>query len=385
MDHDFLPRAGFWQAQASGYRAFIPNPLPPSLIWSDTLYNQLAMANLALGRLDGIGRMLPNPYLLINPIIRNEAVLSSRIEGTQSSLTDLYAYELEFSQLDLFSPQIKEDVEEVQNYVKALEYGIQRLESLPISLRFVRELHQVLMQGVRGQNKTPGEFRRSQNWIGAPGSTIQTASFVPPPPDELIHLMGEWEKYIHSQPKEPVLVQCALLHVQFEAIHPFLDGNGRLGRLLIILLLIERGVLRFPLLNLSAYIERNRLAYYERLAAVSHQDDWEGWLSYLLQAIETQANHSMATAEGILMLKRQCEEQIKGLGSSGVLLRALDKLFLSPLVTVNYLAMYLEVSNQTASTTVAKLVDLGILVEMTGQKRNRRFCFEQLLKLATGA
>jgi Fic family protein len=381
MGKESLSRAGVWKVQGSGYRAFMPQPLPPALVWSDRLCEQLAKANLALGRLDGVGRMLPHPALVLNPIIRNEAVLSSRIEGTRSSLTDLYAYELAGESL----PQLKEDVEEVHNYVKALEYGIQRLATLPLSLRLVRELHQVLMQGGRGQNKEPGTFRKSQNWIGAPGSSIQTASFVPPPPDALMPLLGEWENYLHSEPKEPVLVQCAWLHAQFEEIHPFLDGNGRVGRILIILLLVERGVLRFPLLNLSAYIERNRSAYYERLSAVSQQDDWEGWLGYFLQGIEAQAKHAMTTVEAILKLKCHCEEQMRGLGSSGVLLRTVEQLFLTPLVTVNSLSTQLEVSNQTASTTVAKLVDLGILMEMTGHKRNRRFCFESLLRLATGA
>jgi len=379
METDIQVKAGQWRQHSKGYKAYLTNPLPPAMAFSMALQSQLAKANLSLGRLDGIGRMLPNPYLLINPYLRNEAVLSSKIEGTRSTLTDLFEFELSDDENNGTHEDL--DVQEVENYVRAMEYGIERLKALPISLRLMRELHEILMQGVRGQNKTPGEFRHSQNWIGPPGCTLNTASFVPPPPEELLDQLGSLENYIHSNPQEPDLIQCAFLHGQFEIIHPFLDGNGRIGRLLITLFLIERNLLSLPLLYLSAYFERNRSEYYERLTNISAKDDWEGWLLYFLQGVEDQANRSVRTANQILALKQTLEESLKEQPSSGLLLKTLDFLFLHPVINVNRLAKKLEVSFQTSNTLILKLEELGVIREITGQRRNRRYFFSQLVQL----
>lgn len=379
MKNDIQVKAGYWRQHGRGYKAYYPNPLPPVMAFSMPLQSQLAKANLALGRLDGVGRMLPNPYLLINPYLRNEAVLSSKIEGTRSTLTDLFEFEL--SEDENTGGRDDLDVRKVENYVKAMQNGIERLKTLPISLRLIRELHETLMQGVRGQNKTPGEFRQSQNWIGPPGCTLTTASFVPPPPEELLEQLGNLENYIHQNPEEPDLIQCAFIHGQFEMIHPFLDGNGRVGRLLITLFLIERNLLSLPLLYLSAYFERNRSEYYERLTHISAKDDWEGWILYFLQGVEEQANRSVKTANQILALKHELEELLKEQASSGSLLKSLDCLFLQPVINSNRLAAKLEVSFQTANTLIAKLEELGIIQEITGQRRNRRYFFPQLVKL----
>jgi Fic family protein len=234
-----------------GYRAFVPNPLPPKLDWSDALVSLTSKADLALGTLSGLGENLPNPHLLIYPFVRKEAVLSSRIEGTLSSLSDLLLFEATRAEK-------QRDVKEVQNYVDAVEYGLKRLEELPLSLRLIRELHSILMRGVRGERATPGEFRQSQNWIGPPGCTLNDATFVPPPVPEMKDALDRLEKFLHADSQLPPLVELALIHYQFETIHPFLDGNGRIGRLLITLFLCQRGILKKPLLYLSAFFERHR-------------------------------------------------------------------------------------------------------------------------------
>jgi len=240
----------------AAYFAFVPHPLPPSLSWTSDLVNHLSAADRALGELGGLGRSLPNPHLLISPFLRREAVLSSRIEGTQSDLPHLYAYEAGQLALPGFEPPPSEaDVREVVNYVEALEYGLKRIQELPVSLRLLRELHECLLKGVRGETATPGEFRHTQNWIGAPGCTLNEAQFVPPPPEELLPALDAFEKYIHSEDETPPLIRLAFLHYQFEAIHPFVDGNGRIGRLLISLLLVHWGLLPFPLLYLYGFLK----------------------------------------------------------------------------------------------------------------------------------
>src|SRR5438034_1265981 len=254
---------------AGGYTAFVPDPLPPELHWTPTLVRALSDADRLVGRLAGEGGRLPNPHLLIRPFVRREAVLSSRIEGTQAALGEWLAAEAGAA-----VERSPADLREVGNYVVALEYGVERLGALPLSLRLVRELHERLMRGVRGGAATPGEFRRSQNWVGPPGSTLADAIYVPPPADELMGCLGAWEKFLHDGSLPP-LVHAALAHSQFEAIHPFLDGNGRVGRLLITLLLVEKGVLPAPLLYLSAYFEATRPEYYARLLAVTENGEWE--------------------------------------------------------------------------------------------------------------
>src|SRR5437667_7815253 len=270
-----------------GYRAYVPEPLPPRFEWSAGLAAALSAADRAVGRLAGEGRRLPNPHLLIRPFVRCEAVLSSRIEGTQATLGELLAAEAGAAVAR--SPA---DLREVANYVVALEYGVERLRTLPLSLRLVRELHQRLMRGARGDAAAHGSFRRSQNWIGPAGDTLADATFVPPPPDRLMECLGSWEKFLHDETLPP-LVHAALVHSQFEAIHPFLDGNGRVGRLLITLLLIAKGVLPSPLLYLSAWFEATRPEYYARLSGVTERGEWEEWLGYFLAGVAGQAEDAL--------------------------------------------------------------------------------------------
>src|SRR5881397_4294475 len=262
-----------------GYRAHVPEPLPPRFEWSAGLAAALSAADRAVGRLAGEGRRLPNPHLLIRPFVRREAVLSSRIEGTQATLGELLAAEA-----GAVVERSPEDLREVGNYVAALEYGVRRLKKLPLSLRLVRELHAKLMAGVGGGQAAPGEFRRSQNWIGPAGCTLATATYIPPPPAEMMTCLEQWEAFLHDRSLPP-LIQIALAHYQFGAIHPFLDGNGRVGRLLITLLLVERSILPTPLLYLSAFFEAARRDYYERLLGVSDRGEWEEWLIYLLNGV----------------------------------------------------------------------------------------------------
>ena len=276
-----------------GYRAFVPAALPPEIAWDGTLAFSLSAADRSIGRLAGEGRRLPNPHLLIRPFIRKEAVLSSRIEGTQASLGELLAAEAGAT-----VERSPDDLREVGNYVAALEYGLERLESLPLSLRLVRELHERLMRGVRGDIATPGEFRRSQNWIGRPGSILADATYVPPPPSELMACLSAWERFLHDRTFPP-LVHAALVHAQFEAIHPFLDGNGRVGRLLITLLLAQREVMPSPLLYLSAYFESTRSEYYARLLGITERGEWEEWLVYFLDGVASQSEDAIERIQRI--------------------------------------------------------------------------------------
>jgi Fic family protein len=338
----------------------------------------LSEADLALGRLDGASMMLPNADLFVAMYVRREAVLSSQIEGTQASLTDVLQFE---AGGDGGETERLLDVEEVVNYVRAMNYGLRRLEDLPLSLRLVREIHHELMQGVRGEQNTPGEFRRSQNWIGPRGSTLRDARYVPPPPHELLRVLGEWETFLHAR-SEPVLVTAALAHAQFETIHPFLDGNGRVGRLLIALLLYERGVLARPLLYLSLYLKRNQTEYYDRLQAVREKGDWESWVRFFLEGVRTAADESTETTRRILMLREEDRALLaKGGNASGNLLRALDHLFVQPVTTPQLLASALDIQYATANNLVARLVDLKVLTEMTGYRRNRRFAYRKYLDM----
>src|SRR5881628_1233030 len=293
------PEAGRVIRTPKGYAAFVPAPLPPTLDYGADLVRALSRADAALSELSGLGRHLPNPHVLIGPYVRREAVLSSRIEGTTTTLSELLLEEVATGA----SARDAGDVQEVRNYVRALEYGVGRLRTLPLSLRLVRELHARLMEGVRGGAATPGEFRRSQNWIGAPGSTIETAVYVPPPPEDLMETLGAWERFLHERDRLPDLVQCALMHEHFEAIHPFLDGNGRVGRLLITLFLIERSRLSQPLLYLSAYIDRHRGEYYDGLQAVHTDGDWKRWIRFFLTGVEMIAQEAVAQAAQLMELR----------------------------------------------------------------------------------
>jgi len=358
----------------NGYQAYVPAPLPPRLAWSDGLAAALSRADLAIGRLAGEGRRLPNPHLLIRPFVRREAVLSSRIEGTQATLGELLAAEagaaVECSPADL---------REVANYVVALEHGVERLPDLPLSLRLVKELHEKLMQGVRGNTATPGEFRRTQNWIGPGGCTLAEATYVPPPAYRLMGCLGAWETFLHDDSLPP-LVHAALAHSQFEAIHPFLDGNGRAGRLLITLLLVAKDVLPAPLLYLSAFFEATRQEYYARLLAVTERGEWEEWLDYFLRGVAGQAEDALSRIQRIDALLVRWRTRL-AVAPSRLPERALDLFVENPFWTVNKLAHRLGVAFTTAQRAIDRLESADIVALATEAKRNRMYCARALLEI----
>ncbi len=359
---------------AGGYFAFVPDPLPPQLTWSPQLVRALSDADRLVGRLAGEGGRLPNPHLLMRPFVRREAVLSSRIEGTQATLGELLAAEAGAA-----VERSPKDLREVGNYVVALEHGVRRLKTLPLSLRLVRELHEKLMKRVRGRGMTPGEFRRSQNWIGAPGSTVENATYVPPPPAEMIVCLTGWEKFL-NQSTLPPLVQAALAHYQFEAIHPFLDGNGRVGRLMITLFLIERSILSTPLLYLSAFFEATRQDYYQRLLSVSDRGEWNAWLQYFLNGVARQAEDALGRAERINRLLSDWRIAVAGT-SSRVPAIMLDMLAANPFLTVKKAAKQLGVAFTTAQRAVHKLEQLSIVTEISKAKRDRVYCARAIMNI----
>lgn len=374
-------RAGTYRTQPTGYRAFHPAPLPPDppLQLNGELQVLLSQADRALGRLDGSVETLPNPDLFVFMYVRKEAVLSSQIEGTQSSLQDLLAAEA-----NLFGTEnLPHDVDEVVNYVRAMNHGLGRLATLPVSMRLIGEIHAELLQGVRGSRLTPGELRRSQNWIGPGGCTLNTASFVPPPPEELPVALGALELFLHAQDDLPALIRIGLAHAQFETIHPFLDGNGRVGRLLITFLLTEKGILQKPVLYLSHYFKQHRQAYYDHLQAVREQGDWEGWLAFFLRGVAEVSQEASLTARSILALREQhrtlITDHLGRAAANGH--RVLESLFDRPIVSVNAIEQLIATTYPAANSLVARLEALGILREMTGQKRHRRFCYQPYIAL----
>jgi Fic family protein len=373
-------RAGRYQAQPSGYRAFIPAPLPPDprVRIDGEVQHRLSEADRALGRLDGSVTTLPNPDLFVYMYVRKEAVLSSQIEGTQSSLPDLLAAEA-----DILSSQIPRDVDEVVNYVRAMNAGLARLERLPVSVRLIREIHAELLQGVRGSRLTPGELRRSQNWIGSGGSTLANATFVPPPPDEVPNALGELEAFLHATDDQPLLIKIGLAHAQFETIHPFLDGNGRMGRLLITFLLFERGVLHKPVLYLSHYFKAHRQEYYDRLQAIRDTGDWEGWLEFFLRGVAEVSIQAADTARQILELREHHRSLItERLGrAAGNGHRILQHLYKHPIVSATGVQELIGTTFPGANQIVRRLVEAGILTEITGQARHRRFRYEPYVRL----
>lgn len=371
------PSGQLARAQA-GYWAFVPHPLPPQFTWTAGLVAALSEADRAMGELAGVGRMLPNPHLLIRPFVRREAVLSSRIEGTQASLPELYAYEA--AQLALFEVPRSADVREVLNYVRALEYGLERLTTLPLSLRLIRELHARLMEGVRGEHSTPGEFRRSQNWIGPPGCTLNDATYVPPPLVQMREALDALERYLYAAASLPPLVNLALIHYQFEAIHPFLDGNGRIGRLLITLLLCQWQLLPQPLLYLSAYFEKHREAYYDGLLQVSREGCWGDWIAFFLRGVETQARDAVVRLQRIQDLQHRYRQQYQSARSSALLLRLIDYLFATPMVTVRQVEEHLGVTFRSAQKHVRTLAEAGILHEVTGRARDRVYAADEIVR-----
>lgn len=361
------PEAGQVILTQNDYYAFIPAPLPPSLVWSLPLISALSEAERDLSRLAALAGSFPFPRLLIQPFMRREAVLSSRIEGTRATLAELYTYES--TQLSFLEPG--DDVREVHDYVTALDYGMERLKTLPISLRLIREIHEKLMQGVRGGNLTPGEFRRTQNWIGSAGSTIMTATYVPPPVDEMNHALGDLEKFIHTGTDVPVLARAAMIHYQFEALHPFLDGNGRVGRLLMALLFTEWNILPQPLLNLSVYFERYRQEYYDHLLSVSQRSDWEAWLRFFLRGVSAQARDSVVRMQQLEAIRTTYEPLVKSDRNSERMGAVLDFLFTRPILSSKQLAESVGMPFKTARQYIEKLAKAGILREVTGNARNQ--------------
>ncbi|MFO0686925.1 MAG: Fic family protein [Sandaracinus sp.] len=377
-ENEIRQRSGTFLPEPTGYRAFVPAQLPPNppIVFDGTLSTLLSKADVELGRLDGVTSILPNPDLFVAMYVRQEAVLSSQIEGTQASLTDVLQYEAGAEDGALAT-----DVGEVFNYVRAMNHGLKRLPELPLSLRLIREIHAELMKDTRGHERQPGEFRTTQNWIGAGGSTLATASFVPPAPHRLGEALGNLEKFLHDE-QLPPLVHAAVAHAQFETIHPFLDGNGRVGRLLITFLLCHRGVLGKPLLYLSHYLKRNRAEYYDRLQAIRLEGRWEEWIAFFLRGVAEVARAAIETARRIIALRDEKGRLLQAEGkASGNLLRALDVLFEQPIVTVRLVEQRLDVTFATANSVVARLVEVGVLRERTGYARNRRFVFEPYLSL----
>ena len=359
-----------------GYWAFIPAPLPPDLNWTPTLITALSDAERELAKLTTLAGNFPFPRLLIQPFIRREAVLSSRIEGTHASLTDLYNYES--AQLSFLEPD--DDVREVHNYVQAMDYGLERLDTLPVSLRLICELHAKLIEGVRGGQLTPGKFRKTQNWIGPAGSTIETATYVPPPLDDMQDALGAMEKFIHADTELPALVRAGLIHYQFEAIHPFLDGNGRVGRLLMVLLLREWNVLPQPLLNLSAYFERYRQEYYDHLLAVSQHGKWEEWLRFFLRGVTAQAQDSVFRMTGLQGIRTRYEELVQTDRNPQRMTAMIDFIFSRPILTLRQLETALDMPYMAAKRYVDKLVEAGVLKETTGYARNRVFMAHEVFQ-----
>lgn len=355
------------------YLAFVPDRLPPKIHLDMSLALALSKADSALSELSGLGGQLPNPHLLISPYIRREAVLSSRIEGTKASLSDLL-----IDEIDDGNPRRAEndDIQEVRNYIHAMEHGIAMLSSLPLSLRLVREIHAKLMSGVRGDKATPGEFRRSQNWIGPAGSTPMTAAFVPPPVYEMTESLGDWEKFLHVRDVMPDLIQCAMMHVQFETIHPFLDGNGRVGRLLVTFFMLERKRLSQPLLYLSAFIDAHKNDYYDLLQRVRTHGDWVPWIRFFLQGVTEIATEAGEQAKELHRLREQYRSQLRDKANA---LGLLDDLFINPYMTIGRAGKVLGKTHPTAKAAIAVLEEQKILREITGRQWGRYYVCQPVL------
>jgi Fic family protein len=384
-ESDFSQDAPGMLVRASGpegqYWAFVPDPLPPALVLDQATIKRLSDADRSLGELKGIGRMLPNPHLLIGPFMRREAVASSRIEGTITDLRQLLLFEADPSEGSALDEDDGADRQEVLNYVGALTLGFERLKSLPISRRLIREVHERLMRGVRGEEKRPGEFRDRQNMIGLQGQTPEQARFVPPPLPQMNQALDELELFIARPSDLPVLIDLALIHYQFETIHPFLDGNGRLGRLLISLLLCDRDVLTQPLLYLSAYFEENKADYMDHLLKVSQAGEWLGWVNFFLEGVAVQSKKAISRCNQLLDLWNEYRARLQKVSQSSNLLQLVDMLFDRPAVSVPQVREQIGITNTAAQQNVERLVAEGILTEVTGRKRNRIYLAARILEI----
>ena len=362
------------------YWAFIPNKLPPEINYTKELVNLASEANRYIGNLNGIGSLLPNPTLLIIPYVRREAVLSSKIEGTQTSLSELFYFEAARKE-EQEKEAKKTDVLEVLNYVEAMDYGLRRLKDLPLSLRLLREIHKILMKGVRGQYMTPGEFRKSQNWIDPPGCSLNEATFVPPPVHEMNQVLSDLEKFIHDRNNLSGLMQCALIHYQFETIHPFLDGNGRIGRLLVTLFLCEREYLTYPLLYLSSFFEKYQREYYAMLLGVSQMGKWEEWIKFFLRAVVVESKDAIKNSGRILSLLDVYRSRIQKKRPSNYAFKLLEEIFKNPYITIPHAAEKLKTSFHSAKAAVERLKEAKILAETTDKLRGKIYCAKELLDL----
>lgn len=374
-------RSGRAVRTLTGYEAFVPNPLPPNppiTIDSETQFF-LSAADRKLGRLDGITRILPNPDLFLAMYVKKEAVLSSQIEGTQASLVDVLDVPVEGTA----SAEKKSGVEDVVNYVRAMNRGLEMLDELPLSLRLIREIHAILLQGVRGSDRNPGEFRTSQNWIGPPGCTITDATFVPPPADEMLKAMGDLELFFYdSSELIPPLIKIALIHAQFETIHPFLDGNGRIGRLLITFWLCQQEILSKPLLYLSYYFKQNRAEYYDRLMDVRLKGDWENWIKFFLKGVETVSEEAVDSAASIIRLKDEYSRVLMNHAGGNNHQKLLDYLFETPVITRKEVTEKLSISSPTAGELLDTFCAFGILDDLTPEKqRNKKYSFGRYISI----
>lgn len=371
-------RAGRYIHQSSGYAAFFPAPLPPDppIALSDELVTLLSRADLAVGRLDGASRFVPNPDMFVAMYVRREAVRSSQIEGTVSTLDDVLIHELDPQQRGL-----PRDVQEVTDYIRALHYGIERMETLPLSLRFIREVHEVLMQSPDAITKKLGEFRTLQNWIGVPGALLAEAACVPPTPTDMRVALDNLERFLHDPGGLPALVHAAVMHSQFEMIHPFLDGNGRVGRLLITFLLRDRGVLHQPLLYLSEYLNDHRSEYYARLTAVHDDGDWEGWVTFFLRGVAQTAETATSTILTALELLATHRALVQAGTTSNNPGRLLDLLTCHPIIDASTVIRELEITSPTANSLLRQFAAAGLLEEITGQQRARKYRYAPYLDL----
>jgi Fic family protein len=356
--------------------AFVPAPLPPSLNLDIKMVNLLTDAERSLGELSGIGKRLPNPHLLIGPFLSREAILSSRIEGTHATAQELALFEAEVP-----SAPVTQDVKEVANYVAAMKYGLKKVKELPVCLRLIKELHEILLHDVRGQEHTPGEFRIGQNYIGTKGQTPAQARFVPPPVAEMNQCLQDLEKYVGSLDDLPVLIQLALIHYQFETIHPFMDGNGRIGRLLTSLLMCERGCLSQPLLYLSAYLETHRDEYMNRLLEVSQKGRWYEWVKFFIEGVADQAKDAINRTNKLYSLWDSYRMRLHSARSSALCLKLVDELFKYPVITISQARKLLNVTTHSAQNNVSKLEKNDILVEVTGRLRNRTYVAPAIIQI----
>ena len=376
----YANRAGFFMNSAVGYKSFVPAELPPNppIQYDDELQGLLSLADRKLGRLDGVTQILPNPELFVAMYVKKEAVLSSQIEGTQASFVDVLS--TEYNQAD---DQRHDDVKEVINYVDAMNWGLEQLASFPLSLRLIRNIHARLIHNTRGANKNPGEFRTSQNWIGPAGCTLNTATFVPPTVPDMIVALGDLELFIHQEDFIPALVKIAMIHAQFETIHPFLDGNGRMGRLLITFWLCQQNILTKPLLYLSFYFKKNRAEYYDRLMAVRKNGDWENWIKFFLRGIAEVSDEATESARAILKIKEDATNALyKKDRTNSNYQRLLNYLFEQPFIKRSDVEQYLDVSNPTAGSILEVFCQMNILVDCTPDKaRNKMYAFGKYLDI----